>query len=182
MKGDGFYYSQNRAEMIDLIDSSLENVTILDVGAGEGGFLNLVKKALNVRECWAIEPSDIYTKIKADCVYNLPVEEALSKLPDAYFDFIFFNDVIEHLVSPWDILHAVKQKLAPNGRIVISVPNFLFIDAVKHIMRGDFYYQEYGVLDKTHLRFFTYKSLLRLVNDCGYKVELIKGINGYYTW
>jgi len=180
---DGKYYSQVRSEMLGLIDfSSTYPIDVLDVGAGDGGFINTLRNNLSVNVSWAIEPTSVYCKINATNVLNMTVEDALEHLPDNHFDLIVFNDVLEHLVDPWFVLKEVKRCIKPSGKIIISLPNFLFIHTFKTVIAGDFKYQDFGVLDKTHLRFFTKKSVIRMVEECGYKVELIHGVNGFYSW
>ena len=180
---DGKYYSQVRGEMLDCIDKKrLDSFKVLDVGAGEGGFIQTLKANLNLSSVWAIEPSLSAKKIDADTVLELNVEGSLDQLPNQYFDLVIFNDVLEHLEDPWNVLKRIKSCLAENGEIIISVPNFLFIHTFKRVLLGDFRYEDFGVMDKTHLRFYTKKSLIRMLNECGYRVEYIEGINGFYTW
>ncbi|RYZ90801.1 MAG: methyltransferase domain-containing protein [Proteobacteria bacterium] len=80
-------------------------------------------------------------------------------LPAQYFDVISFNDVLENLPDQWAALRLAEGKLTPNGRVVISLPNFHHIDNLLHILKDkDFNYEPEGIQDKTHLRFFTIKK------------------------
>lgn len=94
------------------------------------------------------------------------------------FDCVVFNDVLEHLVDPWEALGASINLLSPSGCIVSSIPNVRYYKVLKQLLfKKDWRYVEAGILDRTHLRFFTEKSILRLFHTCGYRVDVIKGIN-----
>ena len=97
---------------------------------------------------------------------------------DATFDCIVFNDVIEHVVDPWTMLRKAERHLAPDGLIVASIPNIRYYIVVRDLLlRGRWEYADWGVLDRTHLRFFTRESISRLFPDCGYTIEQLTPIN-----
>ncbi len=100
---------------------------------------------------------------------------------DQKFDCIVFNDVLEHLVNPEIALKDSKQYLSENGTVVASIPNILHFYQIWAILKDqDWKYEESGILDNTHLRFFTKKSILRLFENCGYEVTRLDGINPSY--
>jgi len=106
-------------------------------------------------------------------------ESVRDQLPLAYFDCVTMNDVLEHMTDPFQVLLSVKDLLAPGGRIVCSLPNLRYYPILKQFVCGkDFHYVDWGVLDRTHLRFFTEKSILRHMKELGFKVLDIKGVNG----
>jgi len=177
------YFSQSRIEMLKYIDKKqTAPLNVLDVGAGQGSFIRLLQSEMIIGESWAIEPTEAHKQITADKILNSTVENAIPNLPDNYFDLVIFNDVLEHLQEPWDILKDIKPKLKKDAQLIISIPNFLFIETFSKVIQGDFEYVEFGVLDRTHLRFFTKKSFVQIIESIPYKIELIEGINGYYTW
>jgi 2-polyprenyl-3-methyl-5-hydroxy-6-metoxy-1,4-benzoquinol methylase len=177
------YYSQSRIEMLKYIDKTQTRpLNILDVGAGQGSFIRLLQSEIVIGESWAIEPTESYRQITADQILNSTVENAIQILPEKFFDLVIFNDVLEHLQEPWDVLKAIKPKLKKDAQLIISIPNFLFIETFYKIFMGNFEYVDFGVLDRTHLRFFTKKSFIQIIESIPYKIELIEGINGYYTW
>lgn len=86
------------------------------------------------------------------------------------YDIIILGDVIEHLPEPEKILKDIKKNLNENGYILVSVPNIGNIYARLKVLFGNFNYEEKGIFDKTHLRFFTLKSFKKLLNNSGYSI------------
>ncbi len=87
------------------------------------------------------------------------------------FDFVLATDVLEHLRDPAAVLENFKQWLAPHGRAIIAVPNVATWQIRSQLFfRGDFEYQETGILDRTHVHFFTWYTLRKLVSEQGWSV------------
>lgn len=169
------YYQLNRSEMLKYIRKSVK--VTLDVGCGEGNFGKLLKEKMNC-EVWGFEPAFHAFEIakeKLDKVYNCEFSHDL--LPDNKFDLISFNDVLEHMPDPWKTLQECRNKLSQSGCIIASIPNILYFhDFFKMVLAKDWKYEPAGIFDKTHLRFFTKKSMIRLFNESGYEVLEIEGI------
>jgi 2-polyprenyl-3-methyl-5-hydroxy-6-metoxy-1,4-benzoquinol methylase len=176
-KPDG-YYDNIRHEMIQFLPSDANK--ILDVGCGNGAFAEALKDITNA-EVWGIEYMEDQAKIalgKLDKVFSGPCENFLDELPDNYFDAIYFNDVLEHLVDPYMVLDKIKNKLTNNGVVISSIPNVRHHKTfLKTLFRKDWKYLDHGVMDRTHLRFFTGKSIRAMYEDLGYTVLLHKGLN-----
>lgn len=172
------YYDNVRREMLHYLPEKAKK--ILDVGCGNGAFASLVKQK-NIAEVWGIELMEeeaIIAKTVLDNVLIGSCEIHLNELPEKYFDAIYFNDVLEHLADPYSVLEILKSKLAPNGVIISSIPNVRFYRSfAKVVFAKDWKYEEYGIMDKTHLRFFTGKSIKRMYEDLGYKVLVHEGLN-----
>ncbi|HHQ4902869.1 TPA: class I SAM-dependent methyltransferase, partial [Aeromonas veronii] len=91
-----------------------------------------------------------------------------SKLDGNKYDFIIFADVLEHLYSPGKVLQSIKSFLSNNGVVIISVPNVGHDGVLLELFNEEFNYRDTGLLDDTHIRFFTYQNLLNMVNDSGF--------------
>ena len=94
-------------------------------------------------------------------------------LPEANFDVAVFGDVLEHLRDPWRVLEEVHQLLKPNGFVVASIPNIAHGAIRLALLQGNFEYTELGILDNTHLRFFTRKTVEELFEQSGFAVGSI---------
>ena len=177
------YYAQARSEILPFIPDTARR--ILDVGCSEGKFGLQLKDTLNA-EVWGVEMVETAAAIarqRLDRVLVGDIMQKLEELPDHYFDCVTFNDVLEHLVDPYQILVAVKQKLSPRGVVVTSIPNVrYFRNLFNLVVRGNWRYEEYGTLDSTHLRFFTKKSIAEMFQSLGYSVIRLQGINPTPSW
>lgn len=172
------YFSGERKEVLPFLPEKFTR--LLDVGCGSGEFGALVKKNNKNAEIWGVDINaaaieSAKTKIDHALFGSFSADIIL---PDHYFDVITFNDSLEHFPDPLPILNLCKQKLVPNGRIVCSLPNVRYLKNVFHLLIDmDWKYSDYGILDYTHLRFFTKKSMVRLFEENGFIVDSINGIN-----
>ena len=177
------YLKSSRNEMKKYVPE--HSKTILDVGCSDGSFCFSLKD--NERELWGIEMnSQTAEEAKKVCNYVFvgDFNEIYDKLPKGYFDCVIFNDVLEHMYSPWDTIDKVRSLLSSNGVMISSVPNYRFIaNLIAILIQGEFKYKpEGGILDDTHIRFFTEKSIYRTYNECGYDVLIQEGINSRNDW
>jgi 2-polyprenyl-3-methyl-5-hydroxy-6-metoxy-1,4-benzoquinol methylase len=176
-KPQGYYYKV-RKEMLNYLPETAKK--ILDIGCGNGAFSSLVKEKNNA-EVWGIELMEEEAKVALnvlDKVFIGACENHLDALPEQYFDVIYLNDVLEHLVDPYSVLESLKSKLAPNGVVISSIPNVRFFRTFSKVFFSkDWKYEDHGVMDKTHLRFFTGKSIKRMYDESGYSIITHEGIN-----
>ena len=172
------YYENIREDMLKYIPEGTKKT--LEFGCGCGGFSALVKQKRNV-EAWAVEidkKSAQQAEKKLDKVINSDATNAVDQLPDFYFDCIIFFDILEHLEDPFSLLKAVKRKLSNEGIIVMSLPNIRYYRVfVKFVIHGTWDYKDHGVMDKTHLRFFTYKSIHNTLKKLGFEIITLEGIH-----
>lgn len=173
----GKYYAGARTEMLEFVP--IDARKILDIGCASGVFSALVKKERNAN-VWGIEievdvAAQAQTKIDTVLVGN--VIDLLEELPEKYFDCIVCNDVLEHLVDPYLVISALKRKLSDAGVIVFSLPNVRYFDNLWNLLvNKDWQYQDAGILDRTHLRFFTEKSIRRMFDELDYELVTMRGL------
>jgi len=167
------YYQGNRPEIVALIDQKPKRV--LEIGCGDGSFRRLLDSEC---EYWGIEPFPQAAEQATACldkVFRTTYEEAYADLPDAHFDLIICNDVIEHFTDHDYFFASIKQKMSSGARIVGSVPNVRHLSNILNLMlRKDWEYQDDGILDSTHYRFFTEKSLKRTFAKHDYQLEALQ--------
>jgi 2-polyprenyl-3-methyl-5-hydroxy-6-metoxy-1,4-benzoquinol methylase len=104
-------------------------------------------------------------------VHDLECGLPVSRLKGRRFDYIFLLDVLEHLTDPSKVLQDLHQIADPETRIIISVPNVANIYIRLNLLFGRFEYSNRGILDRTHVRFFTKASLERWVRDNGFVIK-----------
>lgn len=171
------YFCNPRGEMLAFLPSHYEKV--LEVGCGAGAFHAQLSSGI---EYWGVDPSDSAQCVMSGRVHRFLLgclEDVATDLPDNYFDMIVINDVMEHTPNHESFLLILKGKLAEGGSLVGSVPNVRYVLNLKELLwKKDWAYQASGgVLDETHLRFFTQKSLIRSLCRTGFVVQRCEGIN-----
>jgi 2-polyprenyl-3-methyl-5-hydroxy-6-metoxy-1,4-benzoquinol methylase len=102
-------------------------------------------------------------------VGNLEDAHVRDRIPGD-FDIMIFGDVLEHLVEPWKVLSDLRSHLNPSGYIVVSIPNIAHWDGRMGLLVGRFDYTRDGLLDATHLRFFTQRTAKELIEQSGYHI------------
>jgi 2-polyprenyl-3-methyl-5-hydroxy-6-metoxy-1,4-benzoquinol methylase len=175
------YYRHGRPEMLRRVPSNVERV--LELGCAEGAFAAAVKQRTGA-EVWGIEfDPRIAGRASAviDRVLVGDADERIAEVPDSHFDVIVCNDVLEHLVDPLRTLVTLRRKLRPAGVVVASIPNIRYAPALSRILfQRDFPKDDEGIFDRTHLHFFTRKSIVRMFENAGYTLHRIDGINPHY--
>jgi O-antigen biosynthesis protein len=173
---DQTYYSCSRPEIQQLVKPTSRR--ILDVGCAAGILGYELKQKLGA-EVWGVEYIPMaaeQAEKRLDRVLQGTIEELLPLLPDGYFDTIIMADVLEHLVDPWQVLKTMQAKLAEDGEIVVSVPNVRHWSVVKSLLEGNWQYEDAGILDRTHLRFFTRTECVSLFETAGYLITRSEAI------
>jgi 2-polyprenyl-3-methyl-5-hydroxy-6-metoxy-1,4-benzoquinol methylase len=177
----GPYFRVVRSEMLEFVPPNA--TAILDVGCADGTFGSLLKKQRHV-EVWGIEPNQSAANSaaqKLDRVICDAFDRSLA-LPAGKFDCIIFNDVLEHMLDPASALSLARALLGSGGCVVASIPNIRHFPTVwKLVICGEWEYKEFGILDETHLRFFTRLSIIRLFQEAGFTIQRIDGINSFHS-
>lgn len=174
------YFAAARSEMLEFVPLSAKN--ILDVGCGDGSFGQQLKARQTCCVTGVEHMADAANKAKTrlDTIIVCDANKLSTiELSRESFDCIVCNDILEHLVDPWSLVAHLATLLTPDGRLVASVPNVRYYKVLRDLLqKGTWTYADKGVLDKTHLRFFTKKTIPGLFETAGLCVEVVKGING----
>lgn len=175
---DGSYFGHARPELLELIPRSAR--TVLDVGCGAGR-LGEALKARQGAEVVGIELDGHAAGLargRLDRVLVGDVELTEPDLAPRSFDAVVCGDVLEHLRDPDRLLRHVRGWLRPDGRVVASVPNVRHHSVVLSLLEGNWTYESAGLLDRTHLRFFTRREVEKLFFRAGFAVERLGSVGG----
>lgn len=146
--------------------------TVLDVGCSSGNFGKvLIDNKGCVVDGVELDANDYkLAKTKLRNVFNLNIETDDLGIIKNKYDYIYFGDVIEHLVWPVATLERIKSHLSQKGCLIFSIPNMAHLLSRLMLLQGDFEYGETGLLDKTHLHFYTPNEIERIFALAGYKI------------
>ncbi|AEF93757.1 Methyltransferase type 12 [Desulfotomaculum nigrificans CO-1-SRB] len=161
------YYRAARPEVANLVPPEAKR--ILDIGCGQGYLGAVLKEQQPQREVVGIELDQMAAaaaREKLDQVLVGNIEQMMLDFPTGYFDCVIMADVLQHLVNPWDTLLYIKKFMAPDGCLVLSVPNVKNFHLLYQLVNdGTWHYQEAGKLDRAHLRFFTLRELQEMLSS-----------------
>lgn len=148
-----------------------DNSLVLDVGCSNG----LQGKHLRQKKNCLVYGVDISHQAIKEAKKNLDKAAVMDAEKDSLpfkekFDVIIFSDVLEHFTYPEEVLRKFKKHLKRDGLVVAAIPNVANLKIRLHLLLGKWDYQELGILDKTHLRFFTKETARQLFEDCGLKI------------
>ena len=158
-----------------------EGARVLDVGCGTGSVSRLVRDVRRARVL-GLEPNPERARLAAERGIEVEVGtfgESVVRRHGA-FDVVLFADVLEHLEDPAAMLRAVRGALAPGGRVLASIPNVAHWSVRLALLAGRFDYQPTGIMDATHLRWFTRASVARLFRESGYAVDEMRASAGMF--
>ncbi len=172
------YYSSIRTELIALFDEGKKGLKVLEIGAAYGETLFYLKEKGIAKEAIGIDlfedkNKENYKKIDRFIFGN--IEEIDFPEFENYFDVILLPDVLEHLIEPKITLAKVHKYLNNDGQMIVSMPNIRHYSAlIKIFFKGDFSYEESGIFDYTHRRFYCKKNIKELLESSNFKTLKIE--------
>jgi 2-polyprenyl-3-methyl-5-hydroxy-6-metoxy-1,4-benzoquinol methylase len=162
--------------------SSIEGKVVLDVGCGVGQAARFLQKKNN--RVFGITYSEKEALLAEQWMEKVCIADInqMVELPfeDIDFDVVIFGDILEHLVSPQKLLSITSKRLSPGGAIFVSLPNVANVRIRLSLLAGKFEYQKSGILDDTHLRFFTLKTSRELLSHTGFVV--VREAFSHWNW
>jgi len=168
------YYQTMRNDLIGLIPKGSSR--ILEIGCAAG----MTGKTLKQQGYEEVIGVEIHANAAAHAIPHYDkvivgdVERIVLPYEKGHFDCIIYGDVLEHLIDPWRVLREHNSVLRMGGSIVCSIPNVRYYRVVKRLItRGAWEYKDAGILDRTHLRFFTRASIEEMISDAGFEVAVM---------
>ncbi len=173
-----FYYFNPREILIAQFDQSTGTpVRVLEVGCGMGANLARIRRHFPEADVYGIE---LVERVAAFGTYLADItcgDIETMQIPYKHysFDYIIFGDVLEHLRDPEKVLVKMKEYLKPDGKVIASIPNLMNISVIAPLLRGYFTYRSEGLLDRTHIHFFTQHEIVEMFKRCGYELVTMGG-------
>lgn len=181
------YYRNVNTHLLQLIPRDAK--CILEIGCGAGALGAAYKRDTN--------PHCVYTGLEMDANACEWARQTLDRvimgdtetlennalgLDVESMDCIIYGDVLEHLLDPWRELNKRRALLKQRGLFLACIPNIQHWSVIAKLLMGNFEYEDDGILDRTHLRFFTRDSIRQLFESAGLKPMLIRGIPKENAW
>jgi len=174
------YGDDPRTELIDLIEETPEQ--ILELGCSSGATGMAIKQKFPDVKYIGID-SDKESAESAQTRLDKVIVSDIEKVPlDTFglekesFDHIICADILEHLYDPWKMLYDLRSYLTPTGKLLVSIPNVQYINHIINFMNGGWKYDDNGLLDVTHIRFFTLNEIVKMFRGTGYDIIHCSGV------
>ena len=153
---------------------------VLELGSATGYFTEYMTTSLKCRVDCVELCQEMADRTKPFCQQMLVADLDKIALEDHFdveaYDYIVIADVLEHLVAPQAVLTSCRKLLKPQGKLLLSVPNIAHVAVIGGLLRGEFNYTEEGLLDRTHLHFFTQKSLKNALTAANFSVDQLNAV------
>ena len=169
------YYSNANPDLLAKIPVTARRV--LEIGCGTGGFARAYRDINPAAEYWGVElfaeaaeeAKTVLDEVVLGSIENASVLAELdARRGDRRFDVLIFGDVLEHLLDPWSVLETLRQRMEPGAVCAICIPNVGHWSLVREQLLGRWNYADAGLLDRTHLRFFSRDTAVEMLTKAGW--------------
>ncbi len=167
---DKAYYSFKRPELLQLIPRSAKSIIDLGCGTGELGKSLKARQPCHVTGIELNKTAALAAKENLDVCYCDNLNRYNPVTNNRAFDCMIFGDIREHIIYPWQVLQKFTKVLSAGGTVIASIPNIAHPSIISRLEQGLFRYTSAGILDITHLRFFTKATISQLFYRAGLKI------------
>jgi len=169
-------HEQHNADLLRLMPQAARRV--VEVGCSSGALAREYKKLNPTCGYHGIEIVRDYARLArryCDSVLELDIENLDHQaVRDLEADCWVFGDSLEHLRDPWTLLRRIRAVISPDGHVVACIPNAQHWSVQARLACGEFRYEDKGLLDRTHLRWFTRITILEMFHETGFRVALMQ--------
>lgn len=164
--------------LVERIQRESENAfKVLEIGCDLGATLVEIQNDYPKCETYGLDINKVAIEIATHITQAKEGNIDELQIPFAEkFDYIILGDVLEHLRHPEEVVQMCRNMLNENGSIIASIPNVMHISVIEQLIDGRFRYSDAGLLDRTHIHFFTYREIMELFLHAGYTIKYIDGI------
>lgn len=176
------YHEAAKTHLVDMFHN--EPKVVIDIGCAAGATGALIKQRYPQSRVWGFELNKAAAKIASGRLDKVLVGKfedfdlELEGLPRGSVDGVILADVLEHMYNPWQVMVKLRPYLSAKAQVIVSIPNVRNLALMDDLAKGNWRYDSWGLLDITHIRFFTYVELLKFFSETGYRVnKTIYGID-----
>jgi 2-polyprenyl-3-methyl-5-hydroxy-6-metoxy-1,4-benzoquinol methylase len=167
-------HEHHNPDLLQLIP--IQSKKIIEVGCSSGALAREFKKISSTCYWLGVEIDSNYAEMaKRHCDKSMALN--IENAPESFWkeaknaDCWIFGDTLEHLKDPWALLKLIKENISEKGSIVACIPNAQHWSLQAKLSIGDFRYETSGLLDKTHLRWFTRQTIIEMFDQLGFQIE-----------
>ncbi|WP_315444664.1 bifunctional glycosyltransferase/class I SAM-dependent methyltransferase [uncultured Selenomonas sp.] len=170
------YSFQIRLDLLGMMDLQREGLRVLEIGCACGATLREIGHRNPTANLYGVELNEKAAEVAAPfaTILSMDVERLDPAEIKERFDYIIMGDVVEHLLDPWAAIQNMRELLVPGGAIVASIPNVAHISNLYNVLGGRWTYEDIGLLDRTHFRFFTRQEIIKLFEGANLAVDEIR--------
>lgn len=172
------YHNWPRTQLFELFAHAPRRV--LDIGCGAGATGQALKQTYPGVKVFGVEINHAAAELartRIDHVLEGKFEEVdleSAGIAPGSLDTVLVADVLEHIYDPWNVLVRIKKYLAPDGQVIASIPNTRNLVLMDELSKGNWRYEPWGLLDVTHIRFFTLREIHRFFHETGYRITQLR--------